>query len=101
VVSYDYGCGAHSSIVVESIDHPATEHAFDTTGYDDLGPATELDDDAAATADAVQTEVEAAAEPPTDDEVERNRRPSRTRPEPQSSCAERWPAWMAAHRRRQ
>lgn len=70
VVAYDYGCGAHSSIVVESIDHPATEHAFDTTGYDDLDPVAQFDDSAAATADAVQAEVEAAAEPPSDDEVQ-------------------------------
>jgi hypothetical protein len=77
IVSYDYGCGAHSDIVVESVDHPATEHAFDTTGYDELGLAVEVDitiaegpDDVLAEvveADAVQVEDEAAAEPPRDD----------------------------------
>jgi hypothetical protein len=80
IVSYDYGCGAHSDIVVESVDHPATEHAFDTTGYDELGLepglAAEMDiteespddvPDEVAEADAVQLEVEAAAEPASDD----------------------------------
>jgi hypothetical protein len=71
-VSYDYGCGAHSDVVIDAPDHPSTEHAFDTTGYDDLPmsiapgrPADEVEE-----ADAVQAEVEAAAEPPSDDEVE-------------------------------
>jgi hypothetical protein len=77
IVSYDYGCGAHSDIVVESVDHPATEHAFDTTGYDELGPAVEVDITIAegpdyvlaevVEADAVQVEDEAAAEPTRDD----------------------------------
>jgi hypothetical protein len=72
IVSYDYGCGAHSDIVVESVDHPATEHAFDTTGYDEMGLAAEVDItieelDEVAEADAVQLEVEAAAEPTSDD----------------------------------
>jgi hypothetical protein len=72
IVSYDYGCGAHSDIVVESVDQPATEHAFDTTGYDELGLAAEVDItseelDEVAEADAVQLEVEAAAEPTSDD----------------------------------
>ena len=69
-VAYDYGCGAHSDVVIDAPDHPSTEHAFDTTGYDELAmgsaPAT---DDEAQEADAVQAEVEAAAEPPSDDEV--------------------------------
>jgi hypothetical protein len=63
VVAYDYGCGAHSDAIIDLPDQPSTEHAFDTTGYDDLQLA-------AAEADAVQTEVEAAAEPESDDEVE-------------------------------
>ena len=77
IVSYDYGCGAHSDIVVESVDQPATEHAFDTTGYDELGLAAEVsittaespDDVLAEVADegAVQGEVEAAAELTSDD----------------------------------
>jgi hypothetical protein len=80
IVSYDYGCGAHSDIVVESVDHPATEHAFDTTGYDELGLAVEVDittvespDDVlaeVAEADLVHAEVEAAAEPTSDVQVE-------------------------------
>jgi hypothetical protein len=80
IVSYDYGCGAHSDIVVESVDHPAPEHAFDTTGYDELGLAVEVDittvespDDVLAEvpeADAVPAEVEAAAEPTSDVQVE-------------------------------
>jgi hypothetical protein len=94
VVSYDYGCGAHSDVVIEAPDHPSTEHAFDTTGYDDLAMETVADvvsDDTAeaeavevreetagadvvreetAEADAVQVEVEAAAEPESDDEVQ-------------------------------
>jgi hypothetical protein len=70
IVSYDYGCGAHSDAVIEAPDHPSTEHAFDTTGYDDL-PLSTLDDELQVEeADAVQAEVEAAAEPPSDDEVE-------------------------------
>ena len=60
VVSYDYGCGAHSDATIDQPDQPATHHAFDTTGYDNL----EL-----AEADAVQSEVEASAEPESDDEV--------------------------------
>ncbi|MEV6410163.1 DUF3027 domain-containing protein [Kribbella sp. NPDC051718] len=96
IVSYDYGCGAHSDAVIEAPDHPSTEHAFDTTGYDDLSmDAVEAEvevteaaqaelqaADAAQAkvqeaeaaqveeADAVQVEVEAAAEPPSDDEVQ-------------------------------
>ncbi|TCC39052.1 DUF3027 domain-containing protein [Kribbella capetownensis] len=58
VVAYDYGCGAHSDTVIDLPDQPSAEHAFDTTGYDTL----EL-------ADAVQSEVEAAAEPESDDEL--------------------------------
>ncbi|MFG1620837.1 DUF3027 domain-containing protein [Kribbella sp. NPDC049227] len=58
VVAYDYGCGAHSDAVIDLPDQPSAEHAFDTTGYDTL----EL-------ADAVQSEVEAAAEPESDDEL--------------------------------
>ncbi|TCC58568.1 DUF3027 domain-containing protein [Kribbella pittospori] len=58
VVAYDYGCGAHSDAVIDLPDQPAAEHAFDTTGYDTL----EL-------ADAVQSEVEASAEPESDDEL--------------------------------
>jgi hypothetical protein len=80
IVSYDYGCGAHSDIVVESVDNPAPEHAFDTTGYDELGLAVEVDittvespDDVlaeVAEADLVHAEVEAAAEPTSDVQVE-------------------------------
>jgi hypothetical protein len=94
IVAYDYGCGAHSDVVIDAPDHPSTEHAFDTTGYDDLAmstisgrPVVELEadddeideeadeeaptgDDEADEADAVQAELEAAAEPPSDDEVE-------------------------------
>lgn len=79
VVAYDYGCGAHSDVVIDAPDHPSTEHAFDTTGYDELAMPTDPTstdltpaeaDDEIAEADAVQTEVEAAAEPTSDDEVE-------------------------------
>ena len=81
IVSYDYGCGAHSDVVIEAPDHPSTEHAFDTTGYDELAMETVADvvpDEAEADvvrevveeADAVQAEVEAAAEPESDDEVQ-------------------------------
>jgi len=69
VVAYDYGCGAHSDAVIDLPDQPASEHAFDTTGYDDMALAAAAAD-AAAEADAVQAEVEAAAEPESDDEVE-------------------------------
>ncbi|MGC4940977.1 DUF3027 domain-containing protein [Kribbella sp. DT2] len=73
VVAYDYGCGAHSDVVIDAPDHPSTEHAFDTTGYDELampaGPTPAAADDEVAEADAVQAEVEAAAEPASDDEV--------------------------------
>ncbi|HEU4946667.1 MAG TPA: DUF3027 domain-containing protein [Kribbella sp.] len=62
IVAFDYGCGAHSDAVVESVDQPAAEHAFDTTGYDDLGPVTEADDAAAATIEAVRAEIEAATD---------------------------------------
>lgn len=41
VVAADYGCGAHSDVVVESVESPSSEHAFDTTGYDDLDPVSE------------------------------------------------------------
>ncbi|WP_440589966.1 DUF3027 domain-containing protein [Kribbella caucasensis] len=69
IVAYDYGCGAHSDVVVESPDQPSTEHAFDTTGYDELAiSAGQLDDDLVE-ADAVQAEIEAAAEPTSDDEL--------------------------------
>ncbi|GAA1631820.1 hypothetical protein GCM10009744_20060 [Kribbella alba] len=85
IVAYDYGCGAHSDVVIDAPDHPSTEHAFDTTGYDELAmsnAAREADDavqegataknevDVVEEADAVQAEVEAAAEPSSDDEVE-------------------------------
>jgi DUF3027 family protein len=82
IVSYDYGCGAHSDVVIDAPDHPSTEHAFDTTGYDDLALETIAEADvvqddeadvvqeATEEADAVQVEVEAAAEPPSDDEVQ-------------------------------
>jgi len=87
IVSYDYGCGAHSDVVIEAPDHPSTEHAFDTTGYDELTMGTLADvvpDEAEVDvvreeeadvvreeteeADAVQAEVEAAAEPESDDD---------------------------------
>ena len=67
IVSYDYGCGAHSDAVIEAPDQPSTEHAFDTTGYDEL--AMSIAQDEAQEADAVQAEVEATAEPTSDDEV--------------------------------
>jgi hypothetical protein len=74
VVAYDYGCGAHSDVVIDAPDHPSTEHAFDTTGYDELAmpsdPTPTEAVDEIAEADAVQAEVEAAAEPSSDDEVE-------------------------------
>jgi hypothetical protein len=72
IVSYDYGCGAHSDVVIEAPDHPSTEHAFDTTGYDDLAMETVADvvREVTEEADAVQAEVEAAAEPESDDEVQ-------------------------------
>ena len=74
IVAYDYGCGAHSDAVIEAPDQPSTVHAFDTTGYDELAMETvqalnPVDEDAEE-ADAVQAEVEAAAEPPSDDEVQ-------------------------------
>jgi hypothetical protein len=62
VVAYDYGCGAHSDATIDTTaDHPSATHAFDTTGYDEM----EL-------ADAIQSEVEAAAEPESDDELTGN-----------------------------
>ena len=71
VVAYDYGCGAHSDSVIEAPEHPSTEHAFDTTGYDEMTiEPSAAQDDEVQESDAVQTEVEAAAEPPSDDEVE-------------------------------
>jgi len=99
IVAYDYGCGAHSDALIEAPDQPSTEHAFDTTGYDDLAMPrpevrAELDDVQAEVraepddvqaevqaesddvqaevqeADAVQVEIEAAAEPSSDDEVQ-------------------------------
>jgi hypothetical protein len=96
IVSYDYGCGAHSDAVIEAPDHPSTEHAFDTTGYDEMAiPRDEVKAEqveaerveaeqvkaepehvedvvqaAVQEADAVQVEVEAAAEPSSDDEVQ-------------------------------
>ena len=74
IVSYDYGCGAHSDVVIDAPDHPSTEHAFDTTGYDELAMETVVDADVvreeSAESDAVQAEVEAAAEPESDDEVQ-------------------------------
>jgi hypothetical protein len=74
IVAYDYGCGAHSDAVIESPDQPSTEHAFDTTGYDELAMETVQAlnpvDDEVEEADAVQAEVEAAAEPPSDDDVD-------------------------------
>lgn len=69
VVASDYGCGAHSDVVIEGIEPPTAEHAFDTTGYDELALAASAVDDELAESDAVQAEVEAAAEPPSDDEV--------------------------------
>ncbi|TDD49307.1 DUF3027 domain-containing protein [Kribbella antibiotica] len=66
VVAFDYGCGAHSDAVIDLAEPPVADHAFDTTGYDSLELAT---DDEAVEADAVQTEVEATAEPTSDDEV--------------------------------
>ena len=88
VVAYDYGCGAHSDAVIDIPDLPIAEHAFDTTGYDALeleaaAKADALEADAVepevdvteaaaeelAEVDAVQAEVEAAAEPESDDEL--------------------------------
>jgi hypothetical protein len=59
IVAYDYGCGAHSDAVIEAPDHPSTEHAFDTTGYDDL-PLSTLDDEVQAV-EVDQPEVEETA----------------------------------------
>jgi hypothetical protein len=72
-------------VVIDAPDHPSTEHAFDTTGYDELamsnaargadnavqqGATAKNEVDVVEEADAVQAEVEAAAEPSSDDEVE-------------------------------
>ncbi|HET6297208.1 MAG TPA: DUF3027 domain-containing protein [Kribbella sp.] len=78
VVAYDYGCGAHSDVVIDLPDQPSTEHAFDTTGYDELAmPSPESSGESAdevrdevVESDAVQAEVEASGEPPSDDDVE-------------------------------
>jgi hypothetical protein len=88
VVAYDYGCGAHSDAVIDLPDQPIAEHAFDTTGYDTLElaaaakadaleadavePEVDITEAAAeelAEVDAVQAEVEASAEPESDDEL--------------------------------
>lgn len=39
VVAQDFGCGAHSDVVVETPDPTIAEHVFDTTGYDELEPS--------------------------------------------------------------
>ncbi len=57
IVSYDYGCGAHSDAVIDLPDQPAAEHAFDTTGYDDMALADQARTDALE-ADAVEAEVD-------------------------------------------
>lgn len=36
VVAFDYGCGAHSDVVVDATEQPVAATALDTTGYDDL-----------------------------------------------------------------
>ena len=36
VVAFDYGCGAHSDVVLDSPEPPSAEHALDTVGYDEL-----------------------------------------------------------------
>jgi len=56
VVAYDYGCGAHSDVVIDLPDQPAAEHAFDTTGYDSMQLAGSAEAEVAAT-DAVEPEV--------------------------------------------
>jgi hypothetical protein len=38
VVAYDFGCGAHSDVVVETVEATASDHVFDTLGYDELEP---------------------------------------------------------------
>lgn len=39
IVAYDYGCGAHSDIVVETPEPAPSEHALDTMSYDELEPS--------------------------------------------------------------
>jgi hypothetical protein len=39
VVAYDYGCGAHSDVVLENPEPAAPEHALDTMSYDELEPS--------------------------------------------------------------
>ncbi len=36
VVAYDYGCGAHSDVVLDTPEPPVPDHALDTMGYDEL-----------------------------------------------------------------
>jgi DUF3027 family protein len=36
VVAFDYGCGAHSDVVLDTPEPPVPEHALDTMGYDEL-----------------------------------------------------------------
>lgn len=38
VVAYDFGCGAHSDVVVETVEAASSDHVFDTLGYDELEP---------------------------------------------------------------
>lgn len=66
VVAYDYGCGAHSDVVIDAPDHPATEHAFDTTGYDELAmdPVPAEAETELAEADAVHAELEPTVDVP-------------------------------------
>ncbi len=45
VVAYDYGCGAHSDVVLETPEPVPAEHALDTLTYDVLEPSDELDSD--------------------------------------------------------
>jgi hypothetical protein len=41
VVAFDYGCGAHSDVVLETPEPAASEHALDTVGYDVLEPSAD------------------------------------------------------------
>jgi hypothetical protein len=41
VVAFDYGCGAHSDVVLETPEPPAAEHALDTMAYDELEPSAD------------------------------------------------------------
>jgi Protein of unknown function (DUF3027) len=42
VVAFDYGCGAHSDVVLETTEPVVPEHALDTMGYDELEPSADV-----------------------------------------------------------